>query len=267
MTTNYYHRSKGECVVLEKKEPVKTFTDVHTFSVNEHDWFEWQKYIASLPVTAYCDPTEPIGWLGEVREEWQWNHWDGGWQPCSKETYEMNLPNKARIFLVRKPQQEKETYQPMTTDQSNNEELLIEFDKQGCNWNDSIMPKDIFERTYDIGHFLLNHNHPIIDPIKPVVFGKYKVRMKFSYGHWPLMGSIWCNGRWLVCRKRKGGPVTLNKGVNLIEGTPTRSGGSNKYPIPTFKEEYCIIEFTSHGLPMTNSLSGWKTELLSLEKI
>lgn len=145
-----------------------------------------------------------------------------------------------------------------------NEELLIEFDKQGSNWNKDIMPHDIFSRIYDIGHFLLNHNHPIIEQLKPVVFGKYKVVMKFvdlGYNN----TSIWVNGRWVCMRKQRDSPVILNSGVKLIEGTPTRAGGSIKYPVPGFKEGYCILEFISHGLPMTNNLSGWKSELITLE--
>jgi hypothetical protein len=129
------------------------------------------------------------------------------------------------------------------------------------------MPKDIFERTYDIGHFLLNNSHEIFNHIKPIVFGKYKVRMKFIQGGTGM--SIWCNGRWLCMRRRKGSPIMLNKGVKLIEGTPLRAGGSNSYPTPSFEEGYCILEFISHGLPMTQWLSQyvWKTELISLEKL
>lgn len=145
-------------------------------------------------------------------------------------------------------------------------DLLLEFDKQGANWNKQISPKDIYIRTYDIGDFLLNHSHPLFDHIKPIVFGRYRVRMKFTDGGYNN-GSIWCNGRWLVCRKNKFSPVWLNKGVKLIEGTPLRSGGSNSHPCPTFKERYCIIEFISNGLPMTNYLSGWKAELISLEPL
>lgn len=141
----------------------------------------------------------------------------------------------------------------------------LEFDKQGTNWNKEIMPHDIFQRTYDIGHFLLNHSHPLFDSIKPIVFGKYKVRMKFVNSGFNN-GSIWCNGRWICMRKRKGSPVILNKGVTLIEGTPMPFGGSNNYPCPSFKENYCVLEFISNGLPMTEWLSGWKSELISLEK-
>jgi len=150
--------------------------------------------------------------------------------------------------------------------ENENDGLVIEFDKQGTNWNEHIMPKDIFERTYDIGHFLLNHSHPIFDSIKPVVFGKYWVRMKFKDGGYNN-GSIWCNGRWLCMRKKKTSPIVLNKNVKLVEGTPFAGGGSNQYPCPSFKEGYCILEFMSNGLPMTNWLSGWKSELISLERI
>lgn len=147
------------------------------------------------------------------------------------------------------------------------QEILLEFDKQGANWNDAIMPKDIFERTYDIAHFLLNHNHPIIEQLKPIIFAKYKVRMKFKIEVYANASSIWCNGRWLAMRKKRDSPVILNKGVILLEGTPTRSGGSHNYPMPSFKEDYCVLEFISHGLPMTNKMSGWKSELLLLEPI
>ena len=144
--------------------------------------------------------------------------------------------------------------------------ILIEFDKQGTNWNDKIMPKDIFDRTFDIAHFLNNHSSPVFDHIKPIVFGKYRVVMRFTdSGH--NNGSIWCNGRWLVCRTKKQYPIKLNKGVTLIAGTPLSSGGSNSYPCPSFKEGCCVIEFTSHGLPMTNWLNGWKSELISIEPL
>lgn len=142
----------------------------------------------------------------------------------------------------------------------------LEFNKQGTNWNDKIMPKQIFEQTYDIGHFLLNHSHPIIEQLKLIVFATYKVKMKFIDGGYNNE-AIWCNSRWLCMRQKKTLPVIFNNGVTLIEGTPSTSGGSNKYPRVYFKEGYCILEFTSNGLPMTNYLSGWKSEILELNPI
>lgn len=142
--------------------------------------------------------------------------------------------------------------------------MEIEFDKSNTNWNDKIMPKDIFTNTFDIAHLLLTQNHPILESIKPIIFGKYKVVMKFTNSH--ASGSIWINNQWKVSRRNKFGPVLFGKGVKLIEGTPLDGGGSNNYPIPSFKEGYCIIEFLSNGLPMTRE-NGWKTELLTLEQL
>lgn len=145
------------------------------------------------------------------------------------------------------------------------EEMVYEFDKQGTNWNNEITPKDVFSRTFDIAYFLQNHSHPIFDHIKPIVFGRYKVVMKFKQEG--SAGSIWINNRWLACRQKKFSPVRFNKAVKLIEGTPMPNGGSINYPAPTFKEGYCVLEFSCNGLPMMHQHSEWKTELISLEKI
>jgi len=141
--------------------------------------------------------------------------------------------------------------------------MEITFDKTDSNWNDSITPKRIFEQQFNIGHFLLNNSHPLINELLPKMFGKYKVKMKFTDDGYNNQ-NIYVSKR-LAWRNKKGGKVVFGKGVTLIEGTPTEFGGSNAYPRPSFKEGYCVLEFTCDGFPCTDYLSGWKTEVLHLE--
>lgn len=141
--------------------------------------------------------------------------------------------------------------------------MEIEFNKSGTTWNNEITPKEIFERQFNIGHFILNHKSELTDNLLPILFGKYKVVMKFideGYNN----SSIFVT-RTLAYRKGKFSKVQFNEGVKLLEGTPTEMGGSNGHPRVCFKEGYCILEFECNGLPQTNYLSGWKSELISLE--
>lgn len=143
--------------------------------------------------------------------------------------------------------------------------MEITFDKKGSNWNKEITAKEIFERQLNVGHFLLNNQHPIIEELKPLLLGKYRMIVKFidqGYNN----TEIWVS-KTLCYRTNKFKPVSFTKGVKLIEGTPLPSGGSNSWPRPSFKEGYCILEFICHGFPCTKDTNGWKTEIISMEKL
>lgn len=141
--------------------------------------------------------------------------------------------------------------------------MEIEFDKDGTTWNEEMTPKQIFEREFNIGHFLLNNKHPLIEKLIPILFCQYKCVFKFidkGYNN----ERIYVH-KTLAYRNKKGGKVQFAKGVKLIEGTPTDVGGSNAYPRVCFKEGYCVLEFICDGFPRTSYLNGWKTEVISIE--
>lgn len=89
---NYYHRGQGECVELTGILPSSMLA--------------LESYISSLPVTAYCSPELPVGWLGDVVEEYQHysllypikNNYD--WYSVQKDKFETAPTDLRRIFLI-----------------------------------------------------------------------------------------------------------------------------------------------------------------------
>lgn len=80
---NIYHRSSGEVVSV----PPEMITDP-------------MPDLSSLPISAYCDPSTPVGWVENCREQWQVFKMSGWWN-VSKETYiDWKPGDSKRIFLV-----------------------------------------------------------------------------------------------------------------------------------------------------------------------
>lgn len=140
------------------------------------------------------------------------------------------------------------------------------FNKEGSNWNKSITTKQIFENQFNPAPFLLNNDHPIIEALNKELFAQYKCIFKFKdrgYNN----SNIYIN-KPLAWRKNKFSKIEFNKGVKLIKGTPTESGGSNNHPRISFKEGFCILEFISDGIPCLSATSGWIIdEIILFEKI
>lgn len=89
--TKYYHRSKGEAVIPGMSQD------------NEDDIYDaiaWNRHLASLPVSAYCSPSLPIGFLPECEERYQ--VLDPEWVTYDKEEYDKYKDREGitRIFLV-----------------------------------------------------------------------------------------------------------------------------------------------------------------------
>ncbi len=133
-------------------------------------------------------------------------------------------------------------------------------------WRKDLSDKDILDKTFDIYNLLSTNDHPILNQIKELAFQNYKVKAKFIYLGYNGQ-YLYCNGRTLVYRKNKFSPMEYAKDVKLIEGIEYKTGGSNQYPAVGFKDNWCILEFISDGLPIINSLNGWKIEIISMEKI
>lgn len=94
----YYHRENGEVVITENFEPKS--------SRYEEAINDWCEYIASLPVTHYCSPDEPVGFLEGYGEIYQENHFHMGWVESNKRTYDALgevSPEDRRIYLTKQP--------------------------------------------------------------------------------------------------------------------------------------------------------------------
>lgn len=142
-------------------------------------------------------------------------------------------------------------------------ETDLKYDKTNTNWNKEVSIKRIFEQDFNIGHFVLNNKHPLLDSLKPLLFATYKMIVKFTDEGYNNQAIDL--GRPLAWRKNKFSAVQFNVDVKLIEGTPTKTGGSNSYPRVCFEEGYCVLEFISYGIPRSVYTSGWKTEILLME--
>lgn len=96
----YYHRGNRECVV-----PDRHIEEPHTWTDNTQ-WNKVRSYfdehISSLPVAATLDFDAPIGWIDNVREEYQIDmHGQGIWGSVQQFVYEKNTGLPRRILLVK----------------------------------------------------------------------------------------------------------------------------------------------------------------------
>lgn len=106
-----------------------------------------------------------------------------------------------------------------------------------------------------------------VDECRKLFDQKYEVVVRFEHLSNCIPDNVWCNDKLIMCRKKKNGPVIFGKGVELIEGIPTRSGGSNAYPVPYFEKGYCVLKWTSEGIPIfTHSTFRWKISFASITK-
>jgi len=122
----------------------------------------------------------------------------------------------------------------------------------------------LWERRSDLANLLMKNEHPILDQLKPFIFGEYKVKAKFIYKGFNG-DRINCGGKTLAVRRKNSLPIEFSKGVILIEGTPLKHSGSNKYPTVRFVDDWCILEFTCQGLPDYQKINGWEVEIIELE--
>lgn len=105
-----------------------------------------------------------------------------------------------------------------------------------------------------------------LDKCRELFDKEYECVIKFTQPEKWVTENVWCNGRFIMHRKKKFAPVTFGKGVQLLEGTPTPVGGSNSYPTPYFKEKYCILKFISKGIPILSHYAyKWTIEYISIK--
>lgn len=113
MESKYYHRGNGEVVVPD--ENLVNYRHKKGDYPDLEDKFDKRKfwYLASLPVTHYCDSGLDIGFLGEVEEGYQ-RFIDGvdKWVDCKKVEYDSIAwqlhETHRRKFLSPKAEGEKE---------------------------------------------------------------------------------------------------------------------------------------------------------------
>ena len=138
--------------------------------------------------------------------------------------------------------------------------------KSGRPWVDNMSNKEIINRTFDLAYLLQTNEHPTLKKVKDILFQDYKVIAEFKYhgfnGNW-----LYCNGRCLIKRPKKGADFIYSEGVKLISGEPLKHSGSNKYPTVRFKDDVCTLEFISNGLPHLRPDAGWSINVLELETI
>lgn len=95
----YYHRGNGECISISKE-----FDHLSPREFNE-------SWVAAKPITAYCSPKTPIGWVENCREQKQvWirthsggDEGSGDWKGVTDNVYAHHFsiwPPMCRIFLV-----------------------------------------------------------------------------------------------------------------------------------------------------------------------
>ncbi len=104
----------------------------------------------------------------------------------------------------------------------------------------------------------------VAEMLKKIITGKFFLKIKFSN----IRSNIYLNGKPIIIkRNRKEYPSFVN-GCKLVEGTPHKYGGSNKYPHPSFEEGYCIVDVTCTGFPAFSEWeSQYKVEVLIFQKI
>lgn len=143
----------------------------------------------------------------------------------------------------------------------------MKIDRTNMNWNKSISDEEILNRNFSIGALIQSNTHiDLINTVNKLVLSTYKVTAIFKDEG--FNGErIYCNGQCLAWRSNKRSPVRFGKNVKLIEGTPTKMGGSNQYPAVYFKEDQCTLEFISYGLPYIDTINGWGIKILKLEEI
>lgn len=114
---------------------------------------------------------------------------------------------------------------------------------------------------------LSNPHVPLLGELAGHLLATYRVRARFEYEG--IHGdSLWVNGRKLLWRPSKRGDFSREPGVRLLDHNLSRQGGgSNKYPRLGEKGSYCVLEFTSYGMPCVELRTGWDIHVLSLEKI
>ncbi len=139
--------------------------------------------------------------------------------------------------------------------------------RDGRNWVKSMSKDEILKKTFSCANLILtNKQVPLFNQIEELLLSDYLVRAKFT--HLGYNGThLYCNGRYLAYRSKKHLPIKFTESVKLIEGVPLESSGSNNYPTVRFKDNHCILEFISNGLPIIDDLNGWEIQVLSIEKI
>lgn len=93
----YYHRGNGEVVMPEIEQP-----DIHRPGSYSESVHQWNTHLASLPVTHYCDPSLPVGWLPECEERYEVRsrRFPNEWVVVTELSYNLRANNSRRIFLV-----------------------------------------------------------------------------------------------------------------------------------------------------------------------
>ncbi|MGL4977025.1 MAG: hypothetical protein ACRC5G_03335 [Cetobacterium sp.] len=134
-------------------------------------------------------------------------------------------------------------------------------------WIKSLTEQDILEKHFTEARMLFTNTHiPWLVNLKEQILSTYKVKAKFK--HLGYNGEkLYCNGQVLVFAKSKfANKITLGKNVNFIEGN-IKPCGSNNYPRIGWKNDYCILEFISFGLPFVIKEDGWSIEILEINKL
>lgn len=108
--TKYYHRGSGEAVIPGMNKPIRKDAEYYQGREEEFDkickqFDAFNEHLASLPVSAYCDPSLPVDWLKNVEEKYEVK--TSGFKPehewfqVSIEAFELEEYKKQerRIFL------------------------------------------------------------------------------------------------------------------------------------------------------------------------
>lgn len=139
-------------------------------------------------------------------------------------------------------------------------------ERSGRPWFKSLSKEKVLEKTFDSYTVLSTNLHiPLFKDMYDKMFADYLVTATFK--HKGYNGdNIICNGRVLIHRPKKFEPIVLSKGVELLEGNPTKIGGSHNHPAVTFEDMQCKLRFVSNGLPIIEDLNGWAIKIHSIER-
>lgn len=106
--------------------------------------------------------------------------------------------------------------------------------------------------------------HELVEELKKLICGRFRLRFRVSN----IRSGIYLNGKPLCVRRKKFGAISLCQGARLIEGVPYKAGGSNNYPIPSFKGDTATFEVDIEGFPVFSQWEHqYKLKILSLVKL
>lgn len=145
---------------------------------------------------------------------------------------------------------------------------MNKIDRTNMPYNNIISDYNLLNKMFNCANLIQTNQHlSIFQQLKDLVLSNYTVVARFEY-----LGYngdiIWANSQRLVYRANRDSNFSLGNGVILRENNlNTKGGGSRRYPSVAFKGAYCILEFTSYGLPVVDDINGWFIHIYSITKL